>query len=71
VLATAPGAQLYTGNFLDGSIVGKRGWRYTRRAALCIEPQHFPDTPNQPGFPSATLAPGETYRQTIVYKFSV
>jgi aldose 1-epimerase len=71
VLATAPGTQFYSGNFLDGSIVGKGGWRYNKRAALCIEPQHFPDTPNQPGFPSATLSPGETYQQTIVYKFSV
>jgi aldose 1-epimerase len=71
VLATAPGAQLYSGNFLDGSIVGKRGWRYTKRSALCIEPGHYPDTPNQPAFPSATLSPGETYRQTIIYKFSV
>jgi aldose 1-epimerase len=71
VLCTAPGVQLYTGNYLDGSIVGKGGWRYTKRSALCFEPQCYPDTPNQPGFPPATLNPGETYRQTIIYKFSV
>jgi aldose 1-epimerase len=71
VLATAPGAQFYSGNFLDGTITGKGGWRYTRRSALCIEPQHYPDTPNQPSFPSCVLHPGETYKQTIIYKFSV
>ncbi|MBN2576403.1 MAG: galactose mutarotase [Deltaproteobacteria bacterium] len=71
VLATAPGAQFYSGNFLDGTITGKGGWRYTRRSALCIEPQHYPDTPNQPAFPSCVLNPGETYNQTIIYKFSV
>ena len=71
VYATAPGAQLYSGNFLDGTITGKGGWRYTKRSALCIEPGHYPDTPNQPSFPSCVLSPGETYRQTIVYKFSV
>jgi aldose 1-epimerase len=71
VLATMPGAQLYTGNYLDGTITGKGGWRYTKRAALCIEPQCYPDTPNQPAFPSCVLDPGDTYRQTIIYKFSV
>ena len=70
VLATAPGAQLYTGNYLDGTITGKGGWRYTKRSALCIEPGHYPDTPNQPSFPQTTLSPGETYQQTIIYKFS-
>jgi aldose 1-epimerase len=69
VLSTEPGTQFYTGNFLDGTITGKRGWRYTKRAALCIEPQHYPDTPNQPTFPSVVLAPGETYKNTIIYKF--
>lgn len=71
VLATAPGSQLYTGNYLDGTITGKGGWRYGKRSALCIEPQHYPDTPNQPSFPSCVLHPGETYKQTIIYKFSV
>ena len=70
VLSTEPGTQFYTGNFLDGAITGKRGWRYTRRAAFCIEPQHYPDTPNQPSFPPVVLVPGETYKNTIIYKFS-
>jgi aldose 1-epimerase len=69
VLSTEPGTQLYTGNYLDGTITGKRGWRYTKRAAFCFEPQHYPDTPNQPTFPSVALAPGETYKSTIIYKF--
>ena len=71
VLATAPGSQLYSGNFLDGTIVGKHGWRYAKRSAFCIEPGCFPDTPNQPSFPSCVLDPGDTYQQTIIYKFSV
>jgi len=70
VLSTEPGTQFYTGNFLDGTITGKGGWRYAKRAALCIEPQHYPDTPNQPSFPSAVLAPGGIYKNTIIYKFS-
>lgn len=71
VLSTEPGTQFYTGNFLDGTIVGKGGWRYQKRSAFCIEPQHYPDTPHQPGFPSVVLAPGETYKNTIVYRFFV
>jgi aldose 1-epimerase len=70
VLSTEPGAQFYTGNFLDGSITGKRGQCYSRRSGFCIEPQHFPDSPNQPSFPTVVLAPGETYKNTIIYKFS-
>jgi aldose 1-epimerase len=70
VLSTEPGTQFYTGNFLDGTITGKRGWRYTKRSGFCIEPQHYPDTPNQPAFPSVVLAPGETYGTTIIYRFS-
>jgi aldose 1-epimerase len=70
VLSTEPGAQFYTGNFLDGSITGKRGQCYTRRSGFCIEPQHFPDAPNQPAFPAVTLAPGEIYQNTIIYRFS-
>jgi len=70
VLSTEPGTQLYTGNYLDGTITGKRGWCYTKRSALCFEPQHYPDTPNQPSFPPVVLAPGETYETTIIYKFS-
>jgi aldose 1-epimerase len=71
VLSTEPGAQFYTGNFLNGTIVGKGGWRYTQRSGLCIEPQHYPDSPNQPGFPSVVLVPGATYKNTIVYRFFV
>ncbi len=69
VLSTEPGTQVYTGNYLDGTIVGKGGWRYQKRCAFCIEPQHYPDTPNQPSFPSVVLKPGETYKTTIIYRF--
>jgi aldose 1-epimerase len=65
-----PGMQLYVGNMLKNQ-VGKGGMRYPRRSALCLETQHFPDSPNQPNFPSVVLRPGETYRQTCVYEFSV
>jgi aldose 1-epimerase len=71
VLGTEPGVQLYTSNYLDGSITGKGGWIYQRFAGFCLEPQHFPDSPNQAGFPSAVLLPGQTYRNTIIYKFSI
>lgn len=70
VLSTEPGLQFYTGNFLDGKIVGKRGWTYAHRNAFCMEPQHFPDSPNQPSFPSTVLRPGQTYHNTIIYRFS-
>jgi aldose 1-epimerase len=71
VLTTQPGLQFYTGNFLDGSVHGKGGKAYGRRSALCLETQHFPDSPNKPGFPSTVLKPGETFRESTVYKFSV
>jgi aldose 1-epimerase len=70
VLTTQPGIQFYSGNFLDGSLVGKGGLRYQRHAALCLETQHFPDSPNQPQFPSTVLRPGEEHRHTTVYRFS-
>ncbi len=70
VETTEPGVQFYTANFLDGSLKGK-GKSYERRAALCLETQHFPDSPNRPDFPSVRLDPGETYRTTTVFKFSV
>ncbi len=70
VHTTEPGMQFYTGSFLDGSATGKEGRVYNRRHALCLEAQHFPDSPNQPHFPSPILRPGETYRQTTVYSFS-
>lgn len=66
-----PGIQLYTGNFLDGSVVGKGGHAYGRHYAFCLETQHFPDSPNHPNFPSTILEPGQTYRTVTVHKFSV
>lgn len=68
---TEPGIQFYSGNFLDGSLKGRGGQVYPKHAGLCLEPQHFPDSPNQPAFPNTILNPGETYRQTSIYKFSV
>jgi Galactose mutarotase and related enzymes len=70
VLSDQPGLQFYSGNFLDGSIKGKGGQVYAFRNGFCLEPQHFPDSPNHPNFPSVVLKPGETYRNTIVYRFS-
>src|SRR5205085_11680023 len=70
VLTTEPGVQLYTGNFLDGTITGKEGKVYQRRYGFCLETQHFPDSPNHPKFPSTILKPGETFHQKTVFKFS-
>jgi aldose 1-epimerase len=70
VRTTEPGVQLYSGNFLDG-IAGKQGARYAARTGFCLEAQHFPDSPHRPEFPSTRLAPGETYRQTTEYVFTV
>jgi len=70
VLSTEPGLQFYTGNFLDGTITGKGGWVYKFRNAFCMEPQHYPDSPNHPSFPPVVLKPGETYKNTIIYRFS-
>lgn len=70
VFTTEPGVQFYTGNFLDGKNIGKGGKPYKRRFGFCLETQHFPDTPNHPKFPTTTLRPGQTYRQTTIYKFS-
>jgi aldose 1-epimerase len=69
VLTTEPGIQLYTGNFLDGSITGKDGRVYKRRYALCLETQHFPDSPNHPSFPSTELKPGEKFHSVTVFEF--
>jgi aldose 1-epimerase len=71
VLTTEPGVQLYIGNFLDGTQVGKSGVAYERRTGLCLETQHYPDSPNQPNFPSTVLRPGEEYFTLTVFKFSV
>jgi aldose 1-epimerase len=70
VSSTEPGVQFYSGNFLDGKSVGKGGWAYERHAGLALEPQHFPDSPNRANFPSVILKPGQTYHNTIIYKFS-
>jgi aldose 1-epimerase len=71
VSSDQPGLQFYSGNFLDGSITGKSGWVYRFRDGFCMEPQHFPDSPNHANFPSTVLKPGQTYRSTIVYRFKV
>ncbi|HNX58788.1 MAG TPA: aldose epimerase family protein, partial [Spirochaetota bacterium] len=69
VSTTEPGVQFYSGNYLDGSLVGKAGKPYQKRSGFCFETQHYPDSPNHPSFPSTVLNPGETYRHTCVYKF--
>ena len=66
-----PGVQFYAGNFLDGSFMGKKGVAYPLRSGLCFETQHYPDSPNQPAFPSTTLRPGETYTTSTIYQFGV
>ena len=71
VLSSEPGLQFYTGNFLDGTLKGKNGQVYQFRNAFCMEPQHFPDSPNKPAFPSVVLRPGAVYHNTIIYRFSV
>jgi aldose 1-epimerase len=71
IFTDQPGMQFYSGNFLDGTIKGKKGISYQYRTGLCLEAQLFPDSPNKPDFPSATLKPGEKYSQTTIYKFSV
>ena len=70
ILTTQPGMQFYSGNFLDGSFVGKNGFVYERYTGLCLEPQHFPDAPNHPNFPSTVLRAGDEYKQTTVFRFS-
>jgi aldose 1-epimerase len=70
VLTSEPGVQFYTANFLDGSLIGKGGTVYGRRCALCLETQHFPDSPNKPRFPTTVLRPDEVYESTTVYRFS-
>jgi aldose 1-epimerase len=70
VLTTEPGMQLYTGNFLDGKLKGVNGVTYHRHSGLCLETQHFPDSPNQPKFPSTTLLPGAEFKSSTVFRFS-
>ena len=69
LLTTAPGVQFYSGNFLNASTVGKSGHMYRQGDALCLEPQVYPDAPNQPEFPSSRLDPGEIYRNTMLFRF--
>lgn len=69
LFTTEPGLQVYTGNFLDGTMTGKRGIVYNRRSGICLETQKYPDTPNKPQWPSATLRPGERYLSTTIFKF--
>lgn len=71
VLTTEPGLQFYSGNFLDGLVKGKSGQDYPRRSGFCLEAQHFPDSPNEPKFPTTVLRPGQKYSQTTIYRFSV
>jgi aldose 1-epimerase len=71
VFTDQPGLQIYTANFLDGSLIGKSGRPYARQSALCLETQHFPDSPNQSQFPNTILRPGETYRSRTTYQFTV
>ena len=70
VWTTEPGVQFYTGNFLDGTSIGKSGKPYPRRSGFCLETQHYPDSPNEPSFPTTTLRKGATYRSTTIYRFS-
>jgi aldose 1-epimerase len=70
VFTQEPGVQFYSGNFMDGSL-SARGWTYNYRNGFCLEPQHFPDSPNQPHFPNTILRPGEEYKSLMSYKFSV
>ena len=71
VLTTQPGIQFYSGNFLDGTIKGKNGIVYQKHWGLCLETQHFPDSPNRPSFPNTILKPGEQYREETIWKIKV
>jgi aldose 1-epimerase len=71
VYTTEPGVQLYTGNFLDGSFIGKNGHTYPKRSAFCLETQHYPDSINQPDFPSVILRPNEVFESKTIYQFSI
>ena len=65
VLTDEPGIQIYTGNFLDGTVTGKNATVYNQRTGICLETQHYPDSPNKPQWPSVVLRPGETYRFSV------
>lgn len=71
VYTDEPGIQVYTGNFLDGTVKGKKGIVYPQRASVCLETQHYPDSPNKPQWPSVILTPGQTYHSHCILKFTV
>lgn len=71
VYTDEPGIQVYTGNFLDGTVSGKKGIIYNQRASVCLETQHYPDSPNKPEWPSVVLEPGQTYQSHCIFKFGV
>jgi aldose 1-epimerase len=71
VFSTEPGVQFYSGNFLDGTLTGRSGIKYVKHYGLCLEAQHFPDSPNHADFPSVVLIPGKKYKQHTVYRFGV
>jgi len=71
VYTTEPGVVFYTGNYLSERTKGRGGKPFTKNGAFCLETQHFPDSPNHPGFPNSILKPGETYKSQTVYKFLV
>ena len=71
VYTNEPGIQVYTGNFLDGTVKGKKGIPYNQRASVCLETQHYPDSPNKPQWPSVILEPGQTYNSECIFKFSI
>ena len=71
VYTDQPGVQLYTGNWMSGNLRGKHDHRYPARAALCLETQHYPDSPNKPEYPSTRLNPGETFRSTTIFRFTL
>jgi len=71
LFTTEPAVQFYSGNFLNGSVTGKFNTVYTKRFGLCLETEHYPDSPNQPSFPTTVLNPGDVYTTQTIYKFSV
>ena len=71
VYTNEPGIQVYTGNFLNGTVTGKKGIVYNQRASVCLETQHYPDSPNKADWPSVVLEPGQTYNSECIFKFSV
>ncbi len=71
MLTDEPGVQVYTGNFLDGSVTGKKGIVYNQRTGICLETQHYPDSPNKPQWPSVELEPGQTYRSHCTFRFGI